>query len=218
MKIEEYVTIRNEMTQRFRWTFEVIFFSILSTSTIISWLAIKRSEGLDSLNNMTPYLFIIIGLGIIMYLFWFYYKTLESIYSQGGYLAIFHELEDKELRWHILSRFQDEIGGKVSKWGRDGKNAGVLLFLLTFVNITGAPIFFYEKMIPGSNLDWNIFFVMILIIGMLVIMIAYIIGDLIKTKEYMHKNMRMWFKIKEELSIKNYKLEEKIKNEFLKNK
>lgn len=215
MKIEEYETIRNEMTQRFRWTFEVIFFSIISTSTIISWLAVKRSEGLDSLSNMTPYLFIIIGLGIVMYLFWFYYKTLESIYSQGGYLAVFHELEDNGLRWHILSRFQDELRGLQSKWGRDGKNAGILLFLLASVNLIGAPIFFHEKMIPGNCLDLSIFFVMILIIVIFVGIIGYIMISLMKTKEYMHENMRMWFKIKEELSIENIQLEEKIKKDFL---
>ena len=221
MKTIEYETIRNEMMQRFRWAFEVIFFSIISTSAIISWLAVNRSQGLNSPGS--PYLFIMIGLGIVAYLFWFYHKALEGIYNQGSYLAVFHELENNELNWHILSRFQNEIRGKSSKWGSDGRKAAGLLVLLAIVNIVAPLAFLHEKIIPNSYLEGFIDLIIIIAIICLIIKITSIYQFLMKTKENMHKSMKKWFKVKEELSKKkiltdNKKLEEKIKKDFLKMK
>jgi len=228
MNPEEYKTIREEMLLRFRWTFEIIFFSIVSTSAIISWLAVKRSEVVTSDNYffMNPFVFILVGLGIIAYLFSFYEKTLENIYKQGGYLAVFHELDDPTLRWHLLSRFQNDIlkekektpvKTKKGRWGADGRNAARLLIILTLVNIFAPLVFLQENIIPITVFDLLLIFFIIVII----IIIIYICYLLMYTQIFMKKDMGKWFDVKSKLSEEqiltdNKKLEEKIKKEFLK--
>lgn len=221
MNIEEYKTIREEMLSRFRWTFEVIFFSIVSTSAIISWLILKESE----IPPLGPYLLIIVGLGIVTYLFWFYSKTLKSIYKQGSYLIVFHELENDSLRWHILSRFQNKFRCHSSKWGSDGRNAAILLIILGFVNIVG-PLCTLNGIILSKLSDQILFVIMIVTIIFLIIFLCIVFQSLWKTKEFMYENMNNWLNLKEKLckdelfkhsSTYNERLEDKIK-EILENK
>ena len=84
MDLEEYKTIRDEMVQRFRWTFEISFFAVASTGALLSWLSIAEIKSY-------PLLPICAGLGIISFLFYSYRVLLEGIYNSGSYLAVFHE-------------------------------------------------------------------------------------------------------------------------------
>ena len=192
MKIEEYKTIRDEMLQRFKWTTELSFFSVVSTGALLSWLSTKSSD-----KELNPFLFICVGVGILLFVFFSYLNILRAIYNQGGFLVFFHELGSQDFRWHIISRTQNELIGGKSDWGADGKRGGWLLILLLFTNIFGPLIFLKDNIL--SNFDWFKILTVIIAITIIVFLVI-IMCQLFNTKKFMKKNMDKWRRIKENIS------------------
>ncbi len=111
---------------------------------MLSWLSTNTKPDLD------PFIFVTIGLGIISFLFHSYLDILQRIYNQGGYLAIFHEGNQKDLRWHLLSRLRGPLLGVQSSWGWDGKRGGCVLIMLIIANI-GGPLWLLRQNINTSG-------------------------------------------------------------------
>lgn len=202
MNEEEYKTIRDEMLQRFRWNVELLFFAIASTGALLSWLSTKPS------NELNPYLFIMVGLGIVGYIFYSYESILRQIYNQGSYLAIFHERDNEDFRWHLLNRFHKELIGEKSDWGKDGRRGAFALILLTIVNILG-PLYFLRENICPNDMEKLGALIVVIVLGFLILII---IRRLFNTGEYMRENMKEWNQIKENQKADPNLLENKIKN------
>ncbi len=188
MKIEEYKTIRSEMLQRFRWTIELAFFAVASTGALLSWLSTKSGEP-----DLNPYLFICVGLGIVVFVFNSYLNVLQGIYNQGSYLVFFHEVKEQDYNWHVLSRLQKESIGEESNWGRDGRRGGLLSVILVSVNIFG-PLWFLKSNL--FKLDW-FYIVTMIFTAVLIYFVVRITYNLYSTRKFMQENMKEWLQIKE---------------------
>lgn len=202
MDVEEYKTIRDEMLQRFKWTVEISVFSVVSTGALLSWVFTKRST------ETNPLLFICVGLGIVAYLFYAYLNILQGNYNRGSYLAVFHEVRERNFRWHNFNRFRNEMLREESDWGRDGKRGGYLLVILTFANISIPLLLLWNNL----AIDWYLLFIIVFIV--LYAWIWHTAFDLFKTRGFMIKNWKKWRKVKEELTKNPNLLEDTQKRVF----
>lgn len=192
MNIEEYKSIRDEMLQRFRWTFEILFFAVASTGALLSWLSTISSQAPSELN---PFLFVCVGLGIISFLLYEYLEVLRGIYNQGSYLVVFHERNKQDFRWHTLNRFRKELVGGKSDWGRDGRRGGYLLAVLTTANI-GGPLWFLR----GNILVFDWFRILTIVIALILVTFLSIIAwNLFHTDKSMREQLRDWSQLRDNL-------------------
>ncbi|MCK4475230.1 MAG: hypothetical protein KAU16_00705 [Methanophagales archaeon] len=232
MNEEEYKTIRDEMLQGFRWTVELLFFAIASTGTLLSWLSTKRSE--IPPNDLNPYLFIAVGLGIVGYIFYIYLTILKQVYNQGSYLAIFHERDNEDFRWHLLNRCYNKLIDKKSDggseegrgvvalilfripntigkklgWGSEGRRGAFALFLLLIANIMGPLCFLRENSWPIDR-EEGVALGLVIILGY---WISTIIYNLWYTRDFMKENMKEWKKIKDKQEADPDLLEKTLEN------
>lgn len=200
MNMEEYRTLRDEMLQRFRWTRQLLLFSVGTTAALLSWLFTKGGD--DGLN---PILFVFVGLGLISFLFYSYKGVLEQIYHIGGYLAIFHEGGADGLKFHRISRLGDDLLGEKAQWGKDPRRGVSLLFLLTIANCVG-PFYIVKESGKWPALDE----VTILSIAGAVIFMLIIISTgwgLWSMKKSIRKDMSKWLRLKEKLETEPSVLE-----------
>ncbi len=200
MDMEEYKTIRQEMLLRFRWTTELFVFSVVSTGALLSWVFVKSSS-----TETNPFLLICVGLGIVSYIFYSYLNLLQQNYDRGSYLAVFHEGGEKGLKWHTVNRLRNELIGKKSNWGRDGKRGGFLLIILVIANIL-IPL-----LLLRDNLAMDWYLLLIIVVIALLLWIGFTACGLFKTGEYMRKSWKKWRQIKEKLEQDPNLLEDTIK-------
>jgi len=203
MNIEEYKSIRDEMLQRFRWTTELSVFSVVSTGALLSWLSTARGQ---IPTELSPLLFIFVGLGIIGFIFYSYLELLRGIYNQGSYLTIFHERifdegNEQAFGWHALSRFRKELNKKEADWGRDGRRGGYLLLLLLIANLAGPLLLIWKTMDifpPYWYKDWSILLPIAAVVG-LVVWISITAWGLFHTRKFMKDNLKEWMQTKDNL-------------------
>jgi hypothetical protein len=196
MNPEEYKAIRDEMLQRLKWTFELVFFSIASTAALLSWLSTQAPQA-ESNPSMNPFLFACIGLVIIGYLFHSYRELLRQIYSQGSYLAVFYEGDEQGFNWHRLSRCNRPLIGLKSSWGRDGRRGALLLILLLVANIFG-PLYLLRENMSFDGWQLSLFIFMIV----LTLIVVRIIASLLTTAGFMKKDFDEWMQVKDTI-LKN---------------
>jgi hypothetical protein len=195
MDLEEYKTIRDEMLQRFRWTLELSFFAVASTGALLSWLS--TGSGRES----NPYLFILIGLAIIFFVFYSYRNVLQKTYSLGSYLVLFHEIDKKGFRWHLLSRLRREMIGEKSDWGTDGRRGGLLLVLLSIADIGGPLYLLRENMSILADGCVDVFKLVTIVFSVaLLILLSITAYNLFNMAKFMHSDMREWMQVKDEVA------------------
>lgn len=216
MKETEYNTIREEMLQNFKSREQLLVFSITVVGGLFYWLTSVITTA-ENILFSDPFIFVMIGLIIILYAFSRYLHITKKNYNQGSYLVAFHEISaismDKEnkftitlnedAQWHYLSRKY------TSKWGSHGKTIGRLLIFLIVGSWAGPIFILYPddfflifKLIFTCKHQWITFSICVIIT---IISFVFVVFELFKLKSYMKKNMYDWIKRRDDFqkALKN---------------
>lgn len=227
LQIEEYKTIRNEMLERFKESDKLLYYTIGSIGLIIAWL-LSLSPGNVGVVDQ-PFIYIggsWIVLVLVLYNMYSHYSTTKLIYIWGTYLAIFHELDNKEyIRFHLLNRFKNDIINSlkdrdnikekenlkkvelIETWGFQAKSYNKLFILLSCASIIVPIIIFFFLKNPSLPIE-RIFYALIIFIislsgGVLTIGIGIRYLNRLNKKLYSEELPR-WVYLKKGLSESGY--------------